>query len=648
MTQANTCRNLVPKRLFSGVIAMKPNNLVEMLWQSVERYPDKAAFLWKEKNRYKPITYSQFWEEIRHVASGLAHLGIGRDDRVAILSENNPKWAVLDFAICSLGAVNVPIYPTLPAQQVGFILRNTNCKAIAVQNEKQLDKVKSSGAEIIPIIMLPEDDEEETGQSITLKTLTKLGREHVLPDWEQTWKQLGRQHLATIIYTSGTTGEPKGAMLTHGNFLANIEGVQFWCLEARADDRLLSYLPLSHVFERMAGHFMPLSVGATIAYAESIDKIQENLLEIKPTVMTSVPLLFEKVYARIQSQINEGTPLRRKIFDWAVKVGIKRYDYYSQMPLDKLLLNEWPLKLRWQWSIAERLVFRKIKARLGGRLRGLISGGAPLNPEIARFFWAVNIPVMEGYGLTETSPVIAANPIARAKIGTVGKPLPNLEVKIASDGEILVRGPNVMQGYYQNEEATAAQFSGDWLHTGDLGELDQEGYLRVVDRKKRLLILTTGKNVAPQPVENAINQSRFIEQSVLIGHRRKYVIALVVPNFEILSEWAQKNQLPAASLSNLIRQTKIQNLILSEIKHAIQPFPPHEQPKKAIILSKEWTIESEELTPTLKVRANKIEANYEQLINQLYSDADVREWNIGEGEVAVCITIQNKGSRYVD
>ncbi|MBH8596575.1 MULTISPECIES: long-chain fatty acid--CoA ligase [unclassified Thermoactinomyces] len=622
---------------------MKPNNLVEMLCQSVERYPDKAAFLWKKTDCYEPITYRQFWEEIRLVASGLAHLGIGRDDKVAILSENNPKWAVFDFAICSLGAVTVPIYPTLPAGQVGWILRQSDCKAIAVQNGKQLAKVTEAGADILAIIMQPDETDEKSGMSLTLKKLTNLGREHPLPDWEQTWRQLKRSDLATIIHTSGTTGEPKGVMLTHGNFLSNIEGVQFWCLEARADDRLLSYLPLSHVFERMAGHFMPLSVGATIAYAESIEKIPENLLEIKPTVMTSVPLLFEKVYARIQSQILAGTSLRRKIANWAVNVGLKRYDYYSQMPLDQLLLHQWPLKLRWQWNIAERLVFRKIKAAFGGRLRGLISGGAPLNPEIARFFWAVNIPVLEGYGLTETSPVISANPMARVKIGTVGKPLPNLEVKIAADGEILVRGPNVMQGYYQNEGATAAQLSGEWLHTGDLGELDEEGYLRVIDRKKRLLILTTGKNVAPQPVENAINQSRYIEQSVLVGHRRKYVTALIVPDFQVLSEWAGQNRLPAGPASRLIRQPPVKNLIRSEIKQAISPFPPHEQPKKAIILSREWTIEAEELTPTLKVRAKRVEEKYEALLDQLYGDTGVSEWNLDKDEAAVAIEIQKKG-----
>lgn len=614
---------------------MKAKNLLDMLWRSVERYPDKAAFMWKSEGNYRSLSYREFWQEIRHVAAGLIQLGVSQGDKVAILSENNPKWPVTDFAICSLGAVSVPIYPTLPLDKTAYILQKADCQVAVVQNEEQLEKVIRGAVDVRPVVIMDPGTTFSASEHIfTFSELAKRGADHPLENWEQIWRDMDRDQLATIIHTSGTTGEPKGAMLTHGNFLSNIEGVQFWCLEARHDDVLLSYLPLSHVFERMAGQFMPLSVGATIAYAESIDKIPENLLEVKPTVMTSVPRLFEKVYARVQEQIAAGTPLRRNIFDWAVQVGLKRYDYYLQMPLDKLLMGELPPQLRWKWKLADRLVYRKVKARFGGRLRGMVSGGAALNPEIARFFWAIDVPVLEGYGLTETSPVIATNPMGRAKVGTVGKPLPNLEVRIASDGEVLVRGPSVMKGYYKNEEATAAQFSDGWLHTGDLGEMDEEGYLRIVDRKKRILVLSTGKNVAPQPVENAINQSVFIEQSVLVGHQRKYVVALVVPDFENLIPWARKKGLSLEERVDLVRHAEVQKRVCSEVERATQSFAHHEQPKKVVILAQEWTVETGELTPTLKVRIREIERKYKKVIEHAYGEALADGVELATTEVA--------------
>lgn len=618
---------------------MKAKNLLDMVRRSVERYPDKAALMWKDQGSYRSLTYREFWEEVRQIAAGLARLGVGRGDKVAIVSENNPKWPITDFAICSLGAVSVPIYPTLPAEKAADILKNADCQVAVVENEEQLKKIRQESIIRYFAVMHPGTAFSREERVLDFLELAKIGGEHPLHNWEQIWREIGRDQLATIIHTSGTTGEPKGAMLTHGNFLSNIEAIQFWCLEARHDDVLLSYLPLSHVFERLAGQFMPLSVGATIAYAESIDKIQENLLEVKPTVMTSVPRLFEKVYARVQEQIEAGTPLRRKIFDWAVQVGLKRYEHYLQSPLDKLILDGWPARLRWEWKLADWLVYRKVKSRLGGRLRGMISGGSALNPEIARFFWAIDVPVLEGYGLTETSPVIAVNPMARAKIGTVGKPLPNLEVRIASDGEVLVRGPSVMKGYYKNEEATAAQLSDGWFHTGDLGEIDEEGYLKIVDRKKSILVLSTGKNVAPQPVENAINQSVFIEQSALIGNGRKYVIVLVVPDFESVFVWARKKGIPAESRADLLKNAEVLNLLRGEVERAVKSFALHEQPKKVVVMSKEWTVETGELTPSLKVRMNEIEKKYADIINRTYAEEVIAEWQAATGEIAASVPI---------
>lgn len=622
---------------------MKPNNLVEMVHHTVERYSDKAALMWKSGGSYQSLTYGAFWEDIRHVAAGLASFGIGWDDHVAIISENNPQWPISDLAISSLGAVSVPIYPSLPADQAAFILKNADCKAAVVENGEQLQKVLDSGIDFQVVAVIDsKTDLPKAKNVLSIAELAKKGKQNPLEDWETTWAKIDRDRLATIIHTSGTTGKPKGAMLTHGNILANIEGVQFWVLEARSDDVMLSYLPLSHVFERMAGQFMPLSQGTTIAYAENIDKIQENLREVRPTVMTSVPLLFEKVYAKVQDEINSGSSLKKRIFDWAVRVGKERYDYLLSKPADVLIEKGLPPKLQRRWKRADRLVYQKVKQQLGGRLRGLVSGGGALNPEIAQFFWSIDVPVLEGYGLTETAPVVAANPVVRCKIGTVGKPLPNLEVRTAPDGEVLVKGPSVMKGYYKNEEATSEAFDGEWYKTGDLGEIDEEGYLKIVDRKKRIIVLTTGKNVAPQPIENAIQQSSYIEYATLVGYKRKYVIALIAPSFENLIPWAQKKGLSTESESKLVRNEQVQKLLHDEVERFTEKFAGFEQPKKLIISGTPWTIDSGELTPSLKVRVKVVEERYKDMIELTYANNARTGAEIAADEIAASIQQQEK------
>lgn len=622
---------------------MKPNNLVDMVFRTVQRYADKTALAWKSEAHYRRLTYGEFWQAIRRTASGLAALGVGKDDKVAILSENHPKWPVADLAIMSLGAVSVPIHATLPADQVLYILNNADCETAIVQNGAQLEKVVHGADRLRRIVVIePPNDMAENERVFGFSKLEEIGA-RPLENWEATWRDIGRDDLATIIHTSGTTGNPKGAMLTHGNILANIEGVQFWMLEARPDDVLLSHLPLSHVFERMAGQFVPLSVGATIAYAESIDALPRNLLEWRPTVLVSVPLLFEKVYARVMEKIESGTPLRRKIFDWAVRVGMERYDFYLNHSVDEFIRRgELPGPLRRRWKLADKLVYSKVKRELGGRLRGLISGGGGLNPEIARFFWAVDLPVLEGYGLTETSPVVATNPMVRAKVGTVGKPLPNLEVRLAPDGEILVRGPSVMKGYYKDEAATKEQFEDGWFKTGDLGEIDDDGYLKILDRKKRILVLKTGKNVAPQPVENAMNQSLYIKNSVLVGHGQKYVIALIVPDFEQLVPWARQRGI-AEEPKALIMDDRVQSLLRQEVARFTQRFARFEQPKKVLILSADWTTETGELTPSLKVRVPEIEKRYRDLIQRCYAEEVVPEYQMAANEWAASVEVHPKG-----
>ncbi|WP_164667970.1 AMP-dependent synthetase/ligase [Virgibacillus doumboii] len=598
---------------------MKPDNLVDMLDRTVKQYPQKTALMWKEEGTYHEMTYGDLWNHIYHAASGLVQLGIKENDKVAILSNSNPMWAITDFALASIGAVSVPIYPTLPPEQVNFILKNAEVKTAVVENNEQRQKAVAGDAEIDHIItMYPSDSPLDN--ELAFFELEENGEMNKLPDWEETWRNITRDHLGTIIHTSGTTGKPKGVMLTHGNFLANIEGVQFWLIELLPEDLSLSYLPLSHVFERMAGHYMPLSVGTTIAYAESIDTIQENLTEVRPTVLTSVPRLFEKVYAKVREEIDGGSPTKRKIFNWAVSVGLERYDRYINSPVDQLIMQHaMPKKLQRKWKVADRLVFQKVKKKLGGRLRGMVSGGGTLNPELARFFWALNLPILEGYGLTETSPVITTNPIVRAKAGTVGKVLPNLDVRIAEDGEVLVRGLSVMKGYYNDPEATEKEFDGDWFYTGDIGELDQDNYLKIIDRKKRILVLSTGKNVAPQLIENAINESNFIEQSLVVGDNQKYIISLVNPDFENLLPWAKKNDIRSDSFVEICRHKKVKDLIQNEVESHTNSFSDYEKPKKIVIIGDEWTVETGELTPKLSMRVNVIENKYRRVIEKIYA-----------------------------
>ncbi|WP_071458512.1 AMP-dependent synthetase/ligase [Bacillus massilinigeriensis] len=601
------------------------NNLLAAVYHSVSRFADKDALRWKEDGVYIGMSYKIMWENIRHLAAGLARLGIANDDKVAILSENRPQWPIADLAIQSLGGVTVPVYPSLPADQVEAILQNAEVKAIFVEDEHQLGKVRETAQEGLHAIVINTSAAfSYQDKSLPLSELIFAGKSHPLSSWEEGWKSIDSDHLATIIHTSGTTGKPKGAMLTHGNFLSNINAIQFWCIEAGPSDTFLSYLPLSHVLERMAGQFTPLSLGATIAYAESIEKIPTNLLEVKPTIMTTVPRLLEKVYANIQGQIRTSSLLKKKLFHWAVTAGMDRYDFLSNTRIDELILKGLPKRLARKYALADRIVFSKVKANLGGRLRALVSGGAALNPEIASLFWSMGIPVLEGYGLTETSPVIALNPAVSPKVGTVGRVLANLNIKIAEDGEILVKGPSIMKGYYRNPEATAEAFADDWFRTGDIGSLSVDGYLTIVDRKKRLLILSTGKNIAPQHIENAMNQSSYIENSVVVGHGEKYIIAVLSPDGESLREWARKQGIEAQGRAELISNPLVKRMLEKEVKSLTSKLASFEQPKNIIIAPDQWTVENGFITPSLKVKSHLVENHYKASIAAAYEERSLQ------------------------
>ncbi|MBU5267175.1 AMP-dependent synthetase/ligase [Virgibacillus proomii] len=599
---------------------MKVANVLQMLKLTVEQFPNNIAYQWKEKGSIKKIAYQNLWNRIKNFATGLTYIGINPEAKVAIISNSNPMWAISDFALASISAVSVPIYPTIPSQQVAYILKNCDITAAIVENKEQYDKLIATGVQLDHIIMMyPE--QMEVNNFMTFKEVENIGGNQSRANWEQCWQHISRDQLLTIMNTSGTTGKPKGVMLTHGNILANIEGVQFWLIELLPEDVSLSYLPLSHIFERLAGHYLPLSIGITISYAENITTIPEDLIEFKPTIMTSVPRLFEKVYTKVQSEMENGSAVKRKIFNWAISVGEEKYKYYLNATINQYITQNYlPKNLARKWKIANKLVYQKVKNQLGGRLRGLVSGGGTLNEDIAKFFWALDIPLLEGYGLTETSPIISSNPIIRAKAGTVGKILPNVELKITQDGEILVKGPNITQGYYNNAQETEKAFEEGWFKTGDIGKLDENGYLKIIDRKKRILVLSTGMNVAPAPVETAINESAYISQSLVVGDKKKYVITLVNPDYENLIPWAKKRGINTNSSEALCNDKKVQQLLNEEVNTLTKKFTNYAQPKKVIIISDEWTIDGGELTPKLSLKTDIIEKRYQDLIDSVYKE----------------------------
>jgi long-chain acyl-CoA synthetase len=421
--------------------------------------------------------------------------------------------------------------------------------------------------------------------------------------------------LATLIYTSGTTGDPKGVMLLHSNITSNVAAVRQVFHVFAQDDVALSFLPLCHIFERMAGYYMMLDVGATIAYAESVEAVPANMAEVRPTLMCSVPRLYEKIYARVQEKVAGDPPARQKIFRWAVGVGRRlfrhRWERTSPGLLDRL-----------QGALADKLVFGKIRERTGGRLKLFVSGGAPLSREINEFFGAVGLQIVEGYGLTETSPVITCNRPDRFKPGTVGLPLPGLEVKIAEDGEILTRGPHVMKGYYNKPEATAEAIGGEgWFHTGDVGVIDADGFLTITDRKKDLIVTSGGKNIAPQPIENVIKNSPLVGEVVMIGDRRNFPSALLVPNFEVLERWAREKGLSYSSREELVQRPEVVALYEQTVKELTPHLAGFERIKKLALLAREFTLESGELTPTLKVKRRVIEKKYKDVIDNIYNAA---------------------------
>jgi long-chain acyl-CoA synthetase len=548
---------------------------------------------------------------------GLRELGIRDGDRVAILSENRPEWAIADYACLTARCTDVPIYPTLPARQIEYILRDSGAVALVVSSAAQLEKVLAIRERLPGLRHIVTLDAVGAGQEgvLGLDELLRCGRAAVArqPEWRTHALAASPADLATLIYTSGTTGEPKGVMLTHGNIASNVTTCcRLFTFGDR--DECLSFLPLSHIFERMFGHYSMFHAGVVINYAGGIDTVAADMQECRPTLMAAVPRLYEKIHTRVLDSVRASPAPRRRIFAWARRVGEEWADRtLARAPIPpSLLLTS---------HLADRLVFARLRARTGGRIRFFISGGAPLSAEIARFFYAAGMPILEGYGLTETSPVIAVNTDRHTKLGTVGLPIPGVEVRIADDGEIVTRGPNVMRGYYGKPAETAEALDADgWFHTGDIGLIDAEGYLRITDRKKDLIVTAGGKNIAPQPIENLAKGSKYVSNVVMVGDRRPFPIMLVVPNPEPLRVWAARRGLPADDLERLVGVPDVQLKVEREVRKMLRDLAQFEMPKKFLLLPRDFSVEGGELTPTLKVRRRVVEERHRAAIEALYAE----------------------------
>jgi long-chain acyl-CoA synthetase len=574
-------------------------------------YHKPDHLLHKVDGAYRPVSTAELVDRVRRLARALEAMGVGRGDRVALMADNGPHWPVVDFATLCRGAATVPIYPTLPPEQAVYILRDSGARVAFVHTPAQLAGLAAHRAELPALSRLVLIEGAAPAADVTTFAEALAAGADADPDrFEEGAKRVRPDDLASLVYTSGTTGRPKGVMLTHGNFVSNLCAA-LTLLDIRSDQTALSFLPLSHVFERMVGYCY-FYRGLTVAYAESVAAVGQNLQEVRPHLFVSVPRVYEKVLAKVHDGVAKGSAAQQKIFHWAVAVG--------REALPHRLAGEHPsgwLGLR--LAVADGLVFARIKERLGGRFEFAVSGGAPLGRDVAEFFWAAGIPVYEGYGLTETAPVVAVNTPGVVRLGTVGRPVPRVEVRIAGDGEILVRGPNVMRGYFGDPAATAEVIDADgWFHTGDIGELDPDGFLRITDRKKEIIVNAYGKNVAPAPIENALKASRFVGQAMVIGDRRKYLSALLVPDFEALEPWARERGIAADGRAALVADPRVRERFRDEVEAVNRYLAHYEQIVAWDLLPEEFSLENGALTPTQKVKRRVVQERYADRIERLY------------------------------
>ncbi len=598
-------------------------NLVQIFFEQARRLKDKPGMLVKQDGKFVEISWSEWATRVEELAAGLLAEGLQAGEKVALLSENRPEWAFADLAILSCACADSPIYPTNTATQVEYIVKDSSAVFLFVSTVEQLEKGLAIYADCPDLKKIFVFDEtlpanlRDHDQVMTLNELMNIGRQWLPANAERLeaiWQNIDENELATLIYTSGTTGDPKGVMLTHKNFISNVEACSK-CVRVDSTDTFLSHLPLSHVLERMSGYYMPVYNGSVIAYAESIDQVSQNMSEVHPTIMISVPRLFEKIYDRIFDGAQQSSGFKKRLAFWAFGLAekISACEREGRQPGGLLQL---------QYNLAKKLVFGKLGEKLGGRLRFFISGGAPLPQKVAEFFYGTGYPIFEGYGLTETAPVLSVNYPGHMKFGTVGPVLAGVEIKIAEDGEILAKGPNVALGYYNNPQATAEAFVDGWFYTGDVGELDSDNYLKITDRKKDLIVTAGGKNIAPQHLENLLKMDKYISEAMLYGDRMKFLSALLVPDFEKVEEYALKNDILFTDIKGLLENPEIRAMFGRRIDkvHQENDIPGYEQVKKFLILSSEFSMDKNEVTPTLKLKRKIVTAKFKSELDALYEN----------------------------
>jgi long-chain acyl-CoA synthetase len=594
--------------------------LVDLFFEAADGMADHPALGRYEEGSWVTMTYARVLEEVRAVAGALASLKMERGDRAAILAENRPEWALADYGCLTSGIIDVPVYATLTPGQVAYILENSGARLVFVSTPEQLEKVeeiRSRCTSLEWVVVFDPPPGELPEKTLSWSDFVARGREAAVGDGEFRSRALEARpgDTATILYTSGTTGDPKGVMLSHNNLHSNVRAAAH-CIPINGRDATLSFLPLSHVFQRMVDYLL-FHQGCTIYYARSIESVPEDLRAVRPTVVVSVPRLYEKVYAKVM----DASGVKGVLVRWASRVGRT----WAEARLAGRRPGPWTAL---RYRIAYGLVFKKIYQGVGGRLRNFVSGGAPLSPEINKFFFSAGIVILEGYGLTETSPVTNVNTEENFpenfRIGTVGKPVPGTEIRIADDGEILVRGPQVMKGYYQRPEETREVLDEDgWFHTGDVGELDGDGFLRITDRKKDLIVTAGGKNVAPQPIENRLKTNRYFDQPVLVGDRERFITLMMVPDFDAVRSWARDEGIEVGDRRELLSHDRVQGFLVSQMQEQLTDLSSFETPKKLVLLDEPFTIEDGSLTPTQKVKRRVVQERHRELLKEVYDEANV-------------------------
>jgi long-chain acyl-CoA synthetase len=586
-------------------------SVAELAAATAGKYGDRPAIRLKRDGEWTQLSYSEVGETISQVGRGIVDLGIQGGDRVCLLADTSPEWTYSDFGIAAAGAVVVPIYPTNSPEECEWVAGNSGARAVICENEAQLEKIRKVRDALPELEHLIAIDADAAGDGvISLDELRERGRDRDVSELEERAAAVQGDDPYTFVYTSGTTGPPKGCVLTHRNF-ASVCGAIRELSTVRPDDVSYLYLPLAHVFARIV-ELATFDFGASIAYmAGGTRQIIPELSEVHPTYLPSVPRIFEKLYTLANAQLENATPEQREQFHQAVKLGVKVRDMEGRG-------EEVPDEMRRHFEAADEQIFKNVRALFGGKVREAGTGAAPIAPEILEFFYAAGIPVLEGYGMTETTAAATISTVENHRFGTVGRPLPGIEVRIADDGELLIKGPNIFAGYWRNEDATRETVIDGWLHTGDLGEIDEDGYVKITGRKKDIIITAGGKNLTPANLENDLKQSRWISQAVMYGDRRPYPVALVTLDEEEIVPWAKEKGLPT-DLATLAENEEVRAMIQEHLDEANAKYAQVEQIKKFKILDHDLSQETGELTPTLKVKRNVVNEKYEDLFEQLYS-----------------------------